>query len=91
MPRWPGWQRLGELISAIHWRTWRSATDRRFRMHGTRWNWKQLFNYGEVICFASAWLVALLMAVSAQRTVDDRAATRTFAISSDVGGMQARR
>jgi hypothetical protein len=60
-------------------------------MLGTRWNWQQLFNYGEVICFASAWAVALAVALSAERTVEDRAATRTFAISSDVGGMQARR
>ena len=62
-----------------------------FSMLGTRWNWKTLFNYGEVICFASAWLVALLMALSAQRPIEDRAATRTFAVSSDLSGMQARR
>jgi len=60
-------------------------------MLAARWNWKKLFNYGEVICFASAWLVALLMAISAQRPIEDRAATRTFAVSSDLGGMQARR
>jgi len=57
----------------------------------TRWDWRKLFNYGEVFCFASAWAVALLMALSAQRPVDDRAATRTFAISTDDSGMQARR
>jgi len=60
-------------------------------MLGTRWNWQKLFNYGEVICFASAWAVALLMALSAQRIAERSEATRTFAISSDVGGMQARR
>ncbi len=60
-------------------------------MLGTRWNWKKLFNYGEVICFASAGLVALMMALSAQRPIEDRAATRTFATSSELGGMQARR
>jgi hypothetical protein len=64
---------------------WRSA------MLGTRWNWQKLFNYGEVICFASAWAVALLMALSAQRVVERNTDTRTFAISSDVSGMQARR
>ena len=65
--------------------------DRQTRMLGTRWNWQELFNYGEVICFASAWTIALVMALSAQRELEDRAATRTFAISSDVSGMQARR
>jgi hypothetical protein len=64
---------------------WRSA------MLGTRWNWQKLFNYGEVICFASAWAVALMMALSAQRVVERNTDTRTFAISSDVSGMQARR
>jgi hypothetical protein len=59
-------------------------------MLGTRWNWHKLFNYGEVICFASVWAVALLMALSAERPVEDRAVTRTFAISTDVSGMQAR-
>jgi hypothetical protein len=52
-------------------------------------NWQKLFNYGEVICFASAWLVALLMAASTQRPVDDPTASPTFAISRDVTGMQA--
>lgn len=67
-------------------------TDRRGCMHGTRWNWHKLFNYGEVICFASAWVVALLMAMSAERPANDHAAaTRTFAISTDLSGMQARR
>jgi len=55
----------------------------------TQWNWQKLFNYGEVLCFASAWVIALLMAVSAQRNGDERAATHTFAISTDVSGMQA--
>jgi len=59
-------------------------------MLGTRWNWHNLFSYGEVICFASAWLVALLMALTAERPMEERAATRTFAISADVSGMQAR-
>jgi len=65
--------------------------DRHSAMYGTRWNWQKLFNYGEVICFASAWTVALLMALSAERPVDNRAAMRTFAISTDVSGMQARK
>ena len=60
-------------------------------MLGTRWNWQQLFNYGEVICFASAWVVALIFALTAQRTEPNRNDTRTFAISTDVSGMQARR
>jgi hypothetical protein len=60
-------------------------------MLATRWNWQKLFNYGEVICFASAWAVALAMALSAERSVENRAATPSFAISNDVGGLQARR
>jgi hypothetical protein len=68
-----------------------SAMDRRAAMLRTRWNWRTLFNYGEVMCFASAWAVALMMALSAQRPVDDRAATHSFAISTDDSGMQARR
>jgi hypothetical protein len=60
-------------------------------MLGTRWNWQKLFNYGEVICFASAWAVALAVAISAEQHSDQRAARQTFAISSDAGGMQARR
>jgi hypothetical protein len=60
-------------------------------MLGTRWNWQQLFNYGEVICFASAWVIALAVALTAERHVDSRSDTRTFAISTDVSGMQARR
>jgi hypothetical protein len=36
-------------------------------------------------------MVALLMAIAAERPVDNRAATRTFAISTDVSGMQARK
>ena len=64
--------------------------DRPERMLGKRWNWHKLFNYGEVICFASAWAVALLMALTAERPPVERAGTRTFAISADVSGMQAR-
>lgn len=60
-------------------------------MRSTRWNWQKLFNYGEVICFASAWVIALLMALSTQRPADDRAASRTFAISTNMSGLQARK
>jgi hypothetical protein len=52
-------------------------------------NWQKLFNYGEVICFASAWLVALLMAASARGPLDDGTSAQRFAISRDVTGMQA--
>ncbi len=41
-------------------------------MLGTRWNWQKLFNYGEVICFASAWAVALAVAISAEQHSDQR-------------------
>lgn len=58
-------------------------------MLGTRWNWRKLFSYGEVICFVSAWALSLLMAASAQRAPDDRADARSFAISTEVTGLQA--
>jgi hypothetical protein len=58
-------------------------------MHWSRLNWQNLFSYGEVICFLSAWAVCLLMAVSSERPLDDRAATRNFVITSDVIGIQA--
>lgn len=67
-----------------------SEMDRPERMLWTRWNWHKLFNYGEVICFASAWAVALLMALTAERPPENRGETRTFAISTDMSGMQAR-
>ena len=54
-------------------------------------NWRKLLSYGEVVCFASAWLVALAMALSAERHVEDRGAVRTLVISTDISGMQARR
>jgi hypothetical protein len=60
-------------------------------MRGTRWNWQILFSYGEVICFASAWLVALVMSLSAQRPTNDRATMPTFALSHEAGGLQARK
>jgi len=48
----------------------------------------KLLSYGEVVCFASAWAVALLMAMSAERASDVQTA-RTFAVTADVSGMQA--
>ena len=57
-------------------------------MLGTRWNWRKLFSYVEVICFVSAWALSLLLAASAERTPrnDSRA---QFAATADVTGMQA--
>jgi hypothetical protein len=60
-------------------------------MAWTRMNWQRIFSYAELICFVSAWAVSLLLALSAQRASDDRAATRTFAVTSDVLGIQATR
>jgi hypothetical protein len=60
-------------------------------MAWTRTNWHKIFSYAEVICFVSAWAVSLLLALSAQRASDDRSATRTFAVTSDVLGIQATR
>jgi hypothetical protein len=54
-----------------------------------RWNWQKLFSYGEVVCFASAWAIGLLVAVQSHRTDSDQAATRTFAVTSDSLGIQA--
>jgi hypothetical protein len=60
-------------------------------MAWTRTNWHRLFSYVEVICFVSAWAVSLLLALSAQRSTDDRAASRSFAVTTDVLGIQATR
>ena len=54
-----------------------------------RWNWQKLFSYAEVVCFVSAWAVGLLLAMQGQGPNDDRVATRSFATSSDVFGIQA--
>jgi hypothetical protein len=60
-------------------------------MAWTRTNWHKLFSYVEVICFVSAWAVSLLLALSAERSTDDRAASRSFAVTTDVLGIQATR
>jgi hypothetical protein len=54
-----------------------------------RWNWQKLFSIGEVVCFVSAWAVGLLMAIDGRPPKHDRAATRTFAATSDSLGIQA--
>jgi hypothetical protein len=60
-------------------------------MAWTRMNWQRLFSYAEVICFVTAWAVSLLLAFSAQRSVDDHLAARNFAATTDVLGIQATR
>ena len=60
-------------------------------MAWTRTNWHKLFSYVEVICFVSAWAVSLFLALSAGRSTDDRAASRSFAVTTDVLGIQATR
>jgi hypothetical protein len=54
----------------------------------TRWNWRKLFSYGEVICFVSAWALSLLLAGSAERAPRNDANTQ-FAATAEVTGMQA--
>jgi hypothetical protein len=54
-----------------------------------RWNWQNLFSYGEVVCFVSAWAIGLLVAVQSHRAESDQSATRTFAAASDALGIQA--
>jgi hypothetical protein len=55
-----------------------------------RMNWQQLFSYGEVVCFFSAWAVGLVMAITAGQTTDDHAAAaRRFASATEVPGVQA--
>jgi hypothetical protein len=51
-------------------------------------NWQKLFSYGEVVCFCSAWAVGLLMALSSDRSADERTST-SFASATDVPGVQA--
>jgi hypothetical protein len=58
-------------------------------MLSMRWNWQKLFSYVEVVCFVSAWAVGLLVAAQGQRPDDRRVATRSFAATSDVFGIQA--
>jgi hypothetical protein len=60
-------------------------------MAWTRMNWHRVFSYAEVICFISAWAVSLLLALAAQRSADDHAAARRFAVTTDVLGIQAAR
>jgi hypothetical protein len=60
-------------------------------MAWTRTNWHKIFSYAEVICFVSAWAVSLLLALSAERSADDHAATRSIAVTTDVLGIQATR
>jgi hypothetical protein len=60
-------------------------------MAWTRMNWQRVFSYAEVICFVTAWGVSLLLAFSAQRSVDDHLAARNFAATTDVLGIQANR
>jgi hypothetical protein len=60
-------------------------------MAWTRMNWQKIFSYAEVICFVSAWAVSLLLAFSAQRSADSHTASRSFAVTTDVLGIQATR
>ena len=53
------------------------------------WNWQKLFSYGEVVCFVSAWAVGLLLAMHGERPNQDHMATRAFATTSDMLGIQA--
>lgn len=53
------------------------------------WNWRRLFSYGEVVCFVSAWIVGLLVAIQGQQANNSRPTTRTFAAVNDTLGIQA--
>ena len=55
-----------------------------------RWNWQRLFSYGELVCFASAWAIGLLLAIQGERPEQDRTAARTFASAADSLGIQAK-
>jgi hypothetical protein len=78
---------LGGDAGAARFFEWISLATR--TMHWLRFNWQKLFSYGEVICFLSAWGVALLMAVSSQHSFDERNAARNFVIRDNVTGIQA--
>jgi hypothetical protein len=54
-----------------------------------RWNWQKLSSYGEVACFVSAWAVGLLMALGEQPKHAGPTVARTFAVSSEIHGVQA--
>jgi hypothetical protein len=53
------------------------------------WNWRKLFSYGEVVCFVSAWVVGLLVAIQGQRANGDRPMARSFASANHTLGIQA--
>jgi hypothetical protein len=53
------------------------------------WNWRKLFSYGEVVCFVSAWVVGLLVAIQGQQANGDRTTIRSFAAANDTLGIQA--
>ncbi len=59
-------------------------------MFSSRWNWKKMFSYGEVICFISAWAIGLLAAAQQNQAANERNMTRTFATASEVSGIQAK-
>jgi hypothetical protein len=53
------------------------------------WNWRRLFSYGEVVCFVSAWIVGILVAIESQRATTSRPPVRNFAATNDTLGIQA--
>jgi len=53
------------------------------------WNWRRLFSYGEVVCFVSAWIVGLLVAIQGQQADGNRPTSRTFAAVNETLGIQA--
>ncbi len=55
----------------------------------TRWNWQKLFSYGEVVCFVSAWVIGLLVALESQRANPERPNTQSLASATDTLGIQA--
>ena len=91
----PASSQSGEFIGGMIYRRNRDASSSAElmarAMAWTRMNWQRLFSYAEVICFVTAWAVSLLLAFSAQRSVDDHIAARNFAATTDVLGIQATR
>jgi hypothetical protein len=59
------------------------------KLPATHGDWHKLFSYAEVACFVSAWAVGLLIAMQSERPNRERVATRAFASSTDVFGIQA--
>jgi hypothetical protein len=57
-------------------------------MLSMRWKWQKLFSYGQVVCFATAWAIGLLIARDHGTSAEVRS-LRSFAATANLPGVQA--